>query len=67
MNHSNENKHMINFYDIISSFQIINKRAFNKYLTELWKDLSLQSPDILKGLSREVFYSYFNTVIFQNS
>ena len=60
MNHSNENKHMINFYDIISSFQIINKRAFNKYLTELWKDLSLQSPDILKGLSREVFYSYFN-------
>ena len=60
MNHSNENKHMINFYDIISSFQIIKKRAFNKYLTELWKDLSLQSPDILKGLSREVFYSYFN-------
>lgn len=54
------NLHKLNFYDIISSFKITKKKAFNKYLTELWKDLSLQSPDILKGISKEVFYSYFN-------
>ena len=54
------NLHKLNFYDIISSFKIARKKAFNKYLTELWKDLSLQSPDILKGISKEVFYSYFN-------
>ena len=54
-----EEKDESNNYDIISSVKITRKKAYNKYITELWKDLSLQSPDILKGISKKVFYSYF--------
>ena len=48
------NLHKLNFYDIISSFKIARKKAFNKYLTELWKDLSLQSPDIQENTGTEL-------------
>ena len=54
-----EKKDESNNYDIISSVKITRKKAYNKYITELWKDSSLQSPDILKGISKKVFYSYF--------
>ena len=52
-----------NFADVIArhiSIAETKLNAFRKYTTELWKDLSLQSQYILKGVSKEVFYSYFD-------
>lgn len=55
--------HTTNFADIITNHSSIiepNTTAFVSYTAELWKDLSLQSQHILKGISREVFYSYID-------
>ena len=41
-----EKKDESNNYDIISSVKITRRKVYNKYITELWKDLLLQSSDI---------------------
>ena len=75
-----EEKDESNNYDIISSVKITRKKAYNKYITELWKDLSLQSPDIWKVFQMKCFilidnypqlinkhlFSLFGSKIFNN-
>ena len=52
-----KNKNKVNFYEYINEYEITKyKDALDLYVEELWKDLSAESIDVKKGISKEIFY-----------
>ena len=52
-----ETKNKVNFYEYINEYEITKyKDALDLYVEELWKDLSAESIDVKKGISKEIFY-----------
>ena len=56
-----ETKNKVNFYEYINEYEITKyKDALDLYVEELWKDLSAESIDVKKGVSREIFLYYYD-------
>ena len=56
-----KNKNKVNFYEYINEYEITKyKDALDLYVEELWKDLSAESIDVKKGVSREIFLYYYD-------
>ena len=56
-----KNKNKVNFYEYINEYEITKyKDALDLYVEELWKDLSAESIDVKKGISKEIFLYYYD-------
>ena len=56
-----DEKNFVNFYELIDNYKLTEyEEAFNLYIEELWKDLSAESIDVKKGVSREIFLYYYD-------
>ena len=56
-----KNKNKVNFYEYINEYEITKyKDALDLYVEELWKDLSAESIDVKKGISKEICLYYYD-------